>query len=113
MWSLRHCDGLSDFSTAVRTLINKIDPGHVPVRLDFPDIHRQESDATRANHRCDLGFVLLAMLNVGWHFGSPFTRKHVNLNPAPPIYQRFVQAIMNSLERIKNVSLLFVSVAFL
>jgi hypothetical protein len=69
--SLRHLDGLPDFSAAVRALKDEVDPGHIPVRLDFPDIHWQESDAAGTDHWGDVGVVLIAMLNVGWHFGSP------------------------------------------
>jgi hypothetical protein len=64
-------DGLPDFSAAIRALINKIDSSHIPVRLDFPDIHWQESHTAGADHGGDVVFVLVAMLNVGWHFGSP------------------------------------------
>jgi hypothetical protein len=79
--SLRRPDGLPDFGAAVRALINKIDAGHIPVRLDFPDVHWLESYTAGADHWGNVGFVLLAMLNVGWHFGSPSHAKHVNLNP--------------------------------
>jgi hypothetical protein len=40
-YAVRPRDALPDFSTAVRTLIDEVDPGHAPMGLDLPDIHRK------------------------------------------------------------------------
>src|SRR5947209_8260256 len=112
MPSLRRCNGLPDFSAAVRALIDKIDSGHIPVGLDLPDIHRRDAYAAGADHRSHLGFVLSVMLNVGWHFGSP-SYASTSTSTQRQLTSGSRNPIMNSLERTKNASRLLVSVAFL
>jgi hypothetical protein len=78
MPSFRLADGLPDFGAAVRALKDEVDLRHAPMRLDLPDVHRKQSDATGAEDRGCLDFMVM---HVGWHVGSPSKRKQVNLSP--------------------------------
>jgi hypothetical protein len=64
MPGLRLCYGLSDFAATVGALIDEVDLRHVPMRFDVPDIHREKSQATGADDRTSLKFV---MMHVGRH----------------------------------------------
>jgi hypothetical protein len=78
MRSFRPGYGLPDFSAAVGALIDEIDPGHAPMRLDLPDVHRQQPDAAGADDRSGLVRVVLY---IGWHVGSPWQWKHGKPQP--------------------------------
>jgi hypothetical protein len=60
--------GLPDFAAAVGALIDEVDLCHAPMRLDVSDKHWQKSQAAGAENRSVLS---CAVLDVGWHFGSP------------------------------------------
>jgi hypothetical protein len=78
---LRPCYGLPDFGAAIGAFIDKVDFRHAPVRLDVPHIHRQQSDAAGAKYRRGIDF---ALLDVGWHVGSPSKNgSTVDFNPDP------------------------------
>jgi hypothetical protein len=76
--SLRLANGLPDLGAAVRALIDEVDCRHAPMRLDLPDVHRKQSDATGAEDRGGLDFM---MVNVSWHVALPSQRKHGSLDP--------------------------------
>src|SRR5580700_4019967 len=72
--------GLPDFSAAIGALIDEVDLGHAPVRLDVAHIHGQHPHAAWTDDGSHLEFV---MVDKGWHIGSPSqpARSAVNLNP--------------------------------
>jgi hypothetical protein len=71
--SFRLDDGLPDFGAAVGALIDEVDLRHVPMRLDVPHMHREQSDAAGTDNRRRLeDFV---MPDIGWHGSSPSQRK--------------------------------------
>jgi hypothetical protein len=62
------CDGLPDLGATVGALIDEVDLGHAPMRLDVSHKHRKQPDTSRTDDRRGLNIV---MLDVGWHVGSP------------------------------------------
>jgi len=64
----RLAHGLPDFGTAIGALIDEVDLGHAPVRLDVAHIHGQYSHAAGAD---DGRHLDLMMMDIGWHIGSP------------------------------------------
>src|SRR5882757_232031 len=67
MRPLRLCQGLPDLGAAVCTLVDEIEPGHAPERLNVPDIQRVSPAAGTHRHRR----LDVAVLNIRWHVGSP------------------------------------------
>lgn len=70
--SLRLFDGLPDLGPAPGALIDEVDLGRAPVRLDFTHEHGKQAHAARADHRGGIGRV---MLDISWHLGSPSQAK--------------------------------------
>jgi hypothetical protein len=110
MLSLRLRYRLADFGAAVGALIDEVDPGHAPMGFDLPDVHREQSHAAGAENRGRLNF---AVLDIGWHVGSPSQRKQRKPQPRANLIAYDRRPIINSFERIKNNHTLFVCVAFL
>jgi hypothetical protein len=110
MLSLRLRYRLADFGAAVGALIDEVDPGHAPMGFDLPDVHREQSHAAGAENRGRLNF---AVLDIGWHVGSPSQRKQRKPQPRANLIAYDGRPIINSFERIKNNHTLFVCVAFL
>ena len=78
MSSFRSGDRLSDLGAAVGAFVDEVDFCSLLVELNLLDIHGKQSYAAGADCRCVLDLIVL---DVGWHFGSPF-RRSTNLNLA-------------------------------
>ena len=78
-------DGVPDLGAAVGALVDEVDLRHAPVGFDVPDEHGKQSDASGADDRSCLDFV---MVHVGWHV-SPLLQRESQ--PAP-IYLRMADA---------------------
>src|SRR5258705_6437507 len=83
MLSLRLRYRLPDFGAAVGALIDEVDLGHAPMGLDLPDVHREQSHAAGADNRRCLNF---AVLDIGWHVGSPSQRKQRKPQPRANLF---------------------------
>jgi hypothetical protein len=110
MLSLRLRYRLPDFGAAVGALIDEVDPGHAPMGLDLPDVHGEQSHAAGAENRGCLNF---AVLDIGWHVGSPSQRKQRKPQPRANLiaHDRCPSSTLSNVQR--TVTHLFVSVAFL
>ena len=71
-------DRLPDFGAAVGALIDEVDLRYAPMGLNLPDVHRKQSNAAGAHNRSCLDF---AMLDIGWHVGSPSQQKRGEPQP--------------------------------
>jgi hypothetical protein len=87
-----------DLGAAVGAFIDEVDLRHAPMWLDVPNKHGQHSDAAGADNRSRL---IVLVMHVGWHIGSPSRRKQRISTPAKPSHVRHV-SVINSCEQTRN-----------
>src|SRR5882724_3172832 len=70
------------------------------MRLDVPNKHGQHSDAAGTDDRSRLS-VLVLVMHVGWHIGSPSKRKLRISTRTKPSHVRDM-SVINSCEQTRN-----------
>jgi hypothetical protein len=96
-----------DAGAAISAFEDEVDPLHTPMGLDVADVHGKSQAAGTYHH----GLLDFAVLDVGWHGGSPRVEAKLCPRPGMEVTPALRFTVINSCEQSGNSLIISAGVA--